>query len=81
MVDVETGEELQATCRAFVQAQERIAEAAPEALRILAAIALIEAGGNSEPDVMAEALDGVISAAQTFWRLNPRLNIKDWMKP
>lgn len=52
---------------------------APEALRILAAIATIEANGNSEPDVMAEALDGAISDAQAFWRLNHQLNISDWI--
>lgn len=51
----------------------------PEALRILAAIALIEANGNSEPDIMAEALDGAVSDAQTFWRLNPQLRITDWI--
>ena len=41
-----------------------------EALRVLASIALVDANGNSDPDVTAAALDGIVDDAATFFRLN-----------
>ena len=41
-----------------------------EALRVLASIALVDANGNSDPDVTAAALDGIVDDAATFFRLD-----------
>jgi hypothetical protein len=51
-----------------------------EALRVLASIALVEANGNSDPDDMATALDGIVSDAATFFRLNG-LSPRDYTGP
>lgn len=51
-----------------------------EACRVLASIANAPANGNSDPDVMAAALDDAMSNAQTFFRLNG-LRIEKYLAP
>lgn len=52
---------------------------AKEAFEALAKIATLAVNSNSEPDVMAAALDDAIGTAQAFFKRNPENKLADFL--